>query len=558
MTVVTDLRQKADSRLGGLRTNRYSWWVHWQELANYFLPRRYKWLITPNQAARGSPINQHIIDETGVIAARTLAVGLQGGLTNPMTPWFKFKIRGFDDESSAVVIWLAECCKRMLHVFQESNFYNALATMYFDLVIFGTAVILIYEDYENVIHCYNPCAGEYFLDNSNKFLVGTLYREYVLTIEQTVQEFGLENCSIGVQNMFRTAGASLTREILIRHLVERNVQPSPIPKMFLYREMYWEAGSSNDEVLRIKGYHEPPFIAPRWDLVANDPYGRSPGMDALGGNKQLQQETKRKGQAIDKMVNPPLKADVQLKNQPASLLPGGITYVAGLSRERSGFEPVYTIMPPIQEMKEDIREIQERMRTIFYNYLFTSITDLQTVRTAEEIVARKEERMLMIQTIKRLDNEALAPAINRTWNIMLRGGLFPPAPQAVVGRPIEIKYTSAFAMAMMAAETTAIERSLQFGAGLIAIDESVKDNYDVDRIAHIYNDDVGADPRIMRLDEARDALRQSRLQQQQAANAERQAMAAVQGAQVLSQTDVGGGQNALERTLNGPGPGGGV
>jgi hypothetical protein len=27
------------------------------------------------------------------------------------------------------------------------------------------------------------------------------------------------------------------------------------------------------------------------------------------------------------MVNPPLLADVQLKNQPASSLPGGVTYV---------------------------------------------------------------------------------------------------------------------------------------------------------------------------------------------------------------------------------------
>src|SRR4029077_11604323 len=91
-----ELRQRAENRMAGLRSNRYSWWVHAQELANYFLPRRYKWIITPNQAARGSPINQHIIDSTGTLAARTLASGLLAGLSNPSTPWFKFMIDGED------------------------------------------------------------------------------------------------------------------------------------------------------------------------------------------------------------------------------------------------------------------------------------------------------------------------------------------------------------------------------------------------------------------------------------------------------------------------------
>jgi hypothetical protein len=65
-------RQHLDQRMGGLKVDRYSWWVHWRELADYLIPRRYKWLVTPNQANRGSPINQRIIDNTGTIALRVL------------------------------------------------------------------------------------------------------------------------------------------------------------------------------------------------------------------------------------------------------------------------------------------------------------------------------------------------------------------------------------------------------------------------------------------------------------------------------------------------------
>ena len=48
-----DLRKQAEGRLIGLRVNRYSWWVHWRECADYMLPRRYKWIITPNQMSQG-------------------------------------------------------------------------------------------------------------------------------------------------------------------------------------------------------------------------------------------------------------------------------------------------------------------------------------------------------------------------------------------------------------------------------------------------------------------------------------------------------------------------
>src|SRR6266568_3122504 len=77
------LRRLVEGRLLGLRVNRYSWWTHARELADYLLPRRYRWLVTPNMMARGSPINQHIIDSTGTLAARNLASGMMSGISSP-------------------------------------------------------------------------------------------------------------------------------------------------------------------------------------------------------------------------------------------------------------------------------------------------------------------------------------------------------------------------------------------------------------------------------------------------------------------------------------------
>jgi hypothetical protein len=94
---------------------------------------------------------------------------MMSGITSPTRPWFKLRIAGYGaDEVNPVNIWLAECEKRMMHVFQESNFYNAIAVMYMDLAVFGTAPMIIYEDFENVIQCFNPCAGEYYVWNERE------------------------------------------------------------------------------------------------------------------------------------------------------------------------------------------------------------------------------------------------------------------------------------------------------------------------------------------------------------------------------------------------------
>jgi hypothetical protein len=157
-------------------------------------------------------------------------------------------------------------------------------------------------------------------------------------------------------------------------------------------------------------------------------------MDALGDIKQLQQEQKRKAQAIDKMVNPPMIADVQLKNQPASLLPGGVTYVTG--QNNVGFKPVYEVRPQIAEMQQDIAEVQNRIRSVFFNDLFMMISQLQTVRTATEIDARREEKLIMLgPVLERSQNEFMDVAIERVFAIMLRAKLFPPPPPNIQGKP---------------------------------------------------------------------------------------------------------------------------
>jgi hypothetical protein len=554
-------RGQMQARMEGMRAVRLSFWTHWGQLAEVYLPRRYKWFVTPNQYNRGSQINQSIIDETGVIAARTLSAGMMSGLTSPTKQWFKLGLHDLQKvDFGPAKQWLAECERRILRVLSESNFYQSLGMLYHDNAVFGSAAMLIYEDAQDVIRCYNPCLGEFFFDADSRLSIGTFAREFTLNLQQLVQQFGLENVSESSRNGYKSGGATRTYEVVVRHMIEPNTPIYDgeqmlgylVPKKFKYREVYWEYSQRGDQLLQASGFNEQPFIAARWDTVSNDAYGRSPGMDAMPATKQLQIEQRRKGQGIDKSVNPPMVASVTMKNEPASILPGAITYVSSL--EKDGFRPAYMVNPNLADMKEDIIEVQNRVKSIFFVDLFMMISELDTVRTATEIDARREEKLIQLgPVIERFENEVLDPIIDRVFTIMARRGLLPPAPAEIQGAPLNIQYVSMLAEAQRAASTAAIERLLAFVGNMAGVFPDAIDNIDEDEAVKYYADALSVEPQLIRSTAEVIQIRTQKAQQQQAATAAQAGVGAAQTAQVLSNTDVGGGQNALQMMMSGGG-----
>lgn len=553
-------RKASEGRIIGMRVSRFGWFVHWRELADYELPRRYKWLISPNQMSRGSPINAHILDSTGTMAARNLAAGMMMGCSDPTKRWFRYKIGRIDSTlTSPVSLWLAEVERIIGLVLAESNFYDALAIFYFDLVVFGTAAMLIYEDFENVIRCVNPCLGEFYVDNDGDLRPNIFAREFTYTVSQAAEEFKVENLSPAAAGLWASGGANLTRELVVAHIVEPNKDGRKygIPESFAYRECYWEWGGSASPqggssyapgLLRKTGFHESPAIVTRWDLVSNDPYGRSPGMDALPDIKQLQLETRRLSQGIDKMVNPPMIADVQLKNQPASLLPGGVTYVSGMiSQGKTGFAPVYTVNPQVKEMMEQLAEVRGRIGSTFYNDLFKVISQFETRSnvTATEIDARRAEAMLMLgPVLERLNHEGFAKIHDRVFGIASRAGILPPAPPEVQGRHLTVQFTSMIELAQNANQASGIERLFNLVGALAGIDPAAADNVDIDygldKISHLYNND----PKLIRSPAQLAQIRAQRAQQAQQAQLAQQADTAQKlagGAKTLSEANPGSG-----------------
>lgn len=540
------------AKISKLETVRQPYFLFWRELADYYLPRRYLWLENAATRVR-SMQNPKVLDSTGTIAARVLASGMMNGITSPARPWFSLRIAGHEDSlvNNPARVWLDEVTRRMSMVLAESNFYNSMAVMYLDLVVFGTASMLIYEDFESVIRCYNPALGEFYLAQDDRLAVNTFARSFEYTVAQMAERWGEENLTETSRELWEKGGAEAQTPKKVWHLLEPNEDgKGKVAKRFRFRETYWEDGAPGGQVLAQKGFNEMPGLFVRWELSGNDAYGSCPAMESLGDVKQLQQETLRKAQGIDKVVNPPIVADIQLQHKPMATMPGGLTFIAGANNV--GAKALYQIAPPLGEMTADIQSIQMRIRETFHNPLFQMISQLDTVRSATEIDARREEKLVLLgPVLERFENEALDPTIKRVYAIMQRAGLLPEPPEEIADADIEIQYVSILSTAQRAVAAIPTERFVQFVGNIIGVAPEVKNIPNWEELIRNYGHDLGIRAKDMNPPEVSQQATQQQNALVEGQAAVEQAGLAAGAAQQLSATDVGGGANALQMLLGG-------
>ncbi len=532
-----------ESRLNSLRMWRYSWWSYWSSLAQFFSPKRYHWLIVANRLTRGNPINDAIIDSTGTLALETCASGMWTGLTNPARPWIKLESNlpsvPLDAEGQE---WIDDTEDRIYTVLAQSNFYTQMAQAFQDLTLFGTAPFVIYEDFEDVIRVYLPCAGEYYLGAGARLSVDTFYREFTYTVSQIVEMFGVENCPENIQTAWRTGGASIDMEYVVAHSIEPNyalankgtgkADIKVVPAIFTYREVYWLRNIKTPKPLSIAGFHTKPFMAMRWSTVSNDAYGRSPCMTALGDNKQVQLETRRKAEFIEKLVRPPMGANPELKNEPSSIIPGNITYT-NTDNGRKGFWPLFEVPPAaLAPMVEDIKQVNLRIEKALFVDVFMAITQMQGVqpRNELELTKRDLERLQKLGPVITLVEEELKMAVARVLDIMQRRGMLRPKPKSLQGTPIKIGFLSIMRVAQQSSTAVGMKDFFATMGGLssaakaagvpdplrtVNLDKSAKKFADVTNFPAdlLYTDDEVAQ---------HDKIRQ---EEQQKAQAPQQAMA---------------------------------
>lgn len=564
-------------RLEDIRTSlmneRSSFDTTWRDLGDYFAPRRTRFHSMDRN--RGDRRDQLIIDSSPRFAARTLASGMHAGLTSPARPWMKLTVPDPDlAKFPAVKSWLDHVTRLMLSVFTRSNLYNCLPIGYGDMGIFGTAAMGAMADEEDVLRCYSYPIGSFAVGMDERGMPSTFVRDLMMTVEQIVEKFALlpggkeidrDILSEAVKNAWDRGDYQAQFEVT--WIVSPNREYDPGLKLkreaaHKFKSCYYERGSSSSKLnmdaqklLAERGFDTFPVLIPRWDVTGEDTYGTDcPGLVALGDNRQLQMMQKRKGQAVEKMVKPPMTGPESLRTQKTSLLPGDITYL-DVREGQQGLRPVHEVKPDVDKLLLDIQATQYRIQRAFYEDLFLMLasTPSTTPITAREVEERHEEKLLALgPVLERTNDELLDPLIDRTFAIMSDKRMLPPPPEELVNMKLRVEYISLMAQAQRLVGVAGADRFLQSVIGVAPVFPEVTMKIRIEKFVDEYAEMLGVTPDGIVPDEEYQEAKAA--QQEAAAAAQQSAIAAEQAkaAQALGNTpSVQAQPSALSDVLGG-------
>jgi hypothetical protein len=536
---------------------RGTWKPHWQDLNDFFWPRRGRFLGTSqaNQANRGERRDENIIDSTLTQALDTCSAGMMSMMSSPSQPWFALATQDDDlNEYQPANIWLEKVTRILRAMFFRSNIYTVLPSVYKDLALFGTSAFATLEHREKGIWHYPMPIGSYFLAQNEDGIIDTIVRDMPMTVRQVVSKFGIDRVSDEIRRMLDRGETEVYVEI--RQVIQPNPGYNPHrkldPSKKRWRSCYWEAGSKDDNgLLSESGFDEFPVMAPRWAVEGDNVYGDSPGMQVLGDCRQLQSQHLRKAEGLEAMIKPALQGPGSLRGRRTSMVPGDITFVDGLN-EHARLEPIHVPNIPINELRLDIEDIRNIGRRAFKEDLFLMFaqSDRRQI-TAEEIRARQGERILTLSpVVERGQIELLTPELDRSFAIAVRNRMLPPAPPELQGQRLRIDFISPMAQALrsfgLAPMQQLIGSVMQLAAsGIPAAIEAV-DKIDLDESIDQTAQMLSVPAKVVRTDDQVAQIRANRAQEARKQQAIAAAPAVAGAAKDLSQANVTG-DNVLAR-----------
>ena len=502
---IKDLVQRARE----LKAARGTWESHWEEIRTYILP------LVASFTGADSPGEKNrdlILDNSTESASELLAAGLHGFLTNPGTKWFSLRAtRTALNRVASVAAWLEAVTDLMLTVFESprTQFASQIGSVYQELADFGTTGMYVVERPGRMpLFQARPLSELVFAEN-NESEIDTVFRFFEMTARQAMQQWpGATMPKIemaakdpkSADRKFEFLHATLPRDDGVRgSLASRRLPQASV----------WVSLEDEAEI-RISGFHEMPFMTPRWRKRSDEVYGRGPGTKALADVKMLQRTYKAVIRAAERGISPPLAVADDGVMGALDLRDNGTTIIRQelLNMRRPPIEPLFTGSNP--GLGEDFAQaIRVRIERAYYNHLLQLSRDPRM--TATQVIKLDEETLRVLGPfLGRVQNELLGPLIARTYGMLARAGALPPPPEELDREQIEVEYVSPIAKAQRLSEVAGVSQLIDVTAPLIDRDPTILDNLNADRTFRNVADRLGVAKDNMRPMDEVAAMRRQR------------------------------------------------
>lgn len=507
------------ARWAELKTDRSQHEQLWTDIARLIRPQRGGFGLTdPAGRQMEKPLSSAPIHAHGNFAA-----GLYGTLTNPANRWCGLATNDPDDmKVHKNALWLDTASNRVLASFQPSvsTFYTAAQQVYGDIAAFGNAAQFDeIQPAERRILDVTISLAEICYDIDAFGLVVEVVRRFMLTAEQAIGMFRQPDDRLPPKLVDMAQKSDRTRMAFYQR-IGRNDAFRPGRLGAAGKRWYSRYSTECDcTLIRVKGYDEMPFYAPRWDVDTGHTYGTGPAFAALASTRlhnRMTDATIRAAQrAADPTILAPDRGDWPLNGK---ILPGQVVYGAMNMQGQAMLQPL-DVAGRLQLTLQERQEVMQEIRDAFH-YTLMNLAG-RTGMTATEVMAITEERQrLWAPHQGRLQEEYLARKVARRFAMLWKAGQIPPPPEGLKGKELTVVYKSAAAAAQRSMEGNAALRLLQDIGPLAQISpaaaQRLDERLDPDTMMEVLLEARGAPAALLRSREDADARAQARNQEKAA------------------------------------------
>jgi hypothetical protein len=470
-----------------------------------------------------------LLDTTSTDASRTLASNIVGGMTPANSRWFEPDVgesSKFSDEDKR---WLGDASQTLFENIHSANFDSVGYECMLDMVDAGWFGMYIEEKEGGGLFFQLWHISELYIAASKPGgVIDTVYRKFTLTVEQAVNEYGLDNVGDALRKDYQDEKYDNKYEFI--HAIEPRKMHVPNARMAKNLPIAsYHVEVKSKTLVRESGYHEMPVIVPRWALIPSSDYAVGPVLDALPAIKELCAIKRMELAACDLAISGMWLA-----------VDDGVLNAKSIK-----------VGPRKVIVANDINSMKELKSGADFNVAFTKEESLQAeirkilmadqlqpqdgpAMTATEVHVRVGLiRQLLGPVYGRLQAEYLQPLITRCFGLAYRAGVFGEAPEALRGHIFAIKYISPLARAQKLEDVTAIERAYAMAGQISQLkggDMAVFDNLDDDEAIRLAGSALGIPEKIKRTSDNVVSIREARAEAQQAAQEDEQANAIEQTA----------------------------
>ena len=511
-----------------LKGSRGVWEQHWEEIAERVLPRQVGFI---GDRTPGEKRTQKIFDSKPMVALERFAAINDSMLTPRQTKWHNLRTTNEDlNRDFEVQQWFYQVNQILYdsRYTPSANFAGQNFERWISNGAFGTG--LLFTDFDEGrgatqrglrYRCTN--LRDCFILDNHQGVIDTVYRRLRYTARQAAQKWGEDKLPESLKKDLGEPSKQHTEHEFV-HCVRPRTDYTP--GRMDSRGRPWQSVYvyvKDKAIMEEGGYTSFPYSISRYVTAPDEVYGRSPAMAALADIKMLNEMSRTDIRAVHKLVDPPLLLhdDGVLGNgaMTVNMKPGGLNY-GGVNKDgRQLIQPFSTgARVDINEAKMDQRRAS--IDEAFFVTLFQILVDTPRMTATEALIRAQEKGMLLAPMIGRQQSEALGPLIERELDLLSFHRMLPPMPQLLIeaGGEFEIVYDSPMSRMQRAEELVGVQRSMEILAPFAQLNPSVLDVFNTDKLGRLTAEVSGVPTSVLNSPDDVVAIRQSRAQQEQAAN----------------------------------------